>query len=64
MSFFAKEKVLIGKCNLEGRGDDFINELFNDGGVTFNPSYDGYISEEQIEIIKAYSRRRTIFNQI
>jgi len=41
ISFFAKEKVLIDKYNLERRSDDFIYGLFNDGGVTFNPSYYG-----------------------
>ncbi len=54
ISFYTKEKVFIEKYDLEGRADDFIYGLINDGGATFNPSYYGEFSTEQIEIMKIY----------
>jgi len=52
--FFSKEKEKIQKVEHDGRADDFIYHLLNDGGSTFDPDKLGSFSDEEKEILKIY----------
>lgn len=54
ISFFSKEKELIKKIDLDARADEFIYDLLNDGGSTYNPDILGEFDDSEKEIMKVY----------
>ena len=57
---FSKKEELIKRYDLDVRADEFIYNLLNDGGSTFNPEYFGEFSDAEKEIMKIYYDKNSI----
>ena len=54
VTIYSKEKEKIKKIDFENRADNFIYNIINDGGATFNPNAINNFTDDEREIMKVY----------